>query len=122
MKTEEMTMQSTQLPPLACSVDADENFYDNSTAPTSPDGSLTFSPVLQALKLRDALERSSPTKNQARNVSPFTDVNSSAESSRTTRVCCIGAGYVGKSQVLELAHRPTCALKPSASIANISCF
>jgi hypothetical protein len=107
-------MEATILPPPACSTDADENVFDNSTAPTSPDGSLTFSPVLQVLKLRDALERSYSAKRQTRNFSPFTDATLSFRPSRTMKVCCIGAGYVGTLQsrdVIELLQKSNFSVK-----------
>lgn len=52
----------------------DSRSNDASTAPTTPDGSLTFSPVLQATQLIDAFE-----------LGP----------SVVRNICCIGAGYVG---------------------------
>ncbi|CAG8979768.1 hypothetical protein HYALB_00012405 [Hymenoscyphus albidus] len=85
-------MEEIHLPLAACAVGPD---FDLSTAPTTPDGSLTFSPVLQALRLADCPDDSgSKTKDKHEghgtlNVTLESDVGS------VKNVCCIGAGYVG---------------------------
>lgn len=72
----------------------------HSTAPTTPDGSLTFSPTLQAIKLKDALETEffgragKPKKSE---VFDSLDATQILRHSEVRKVCCIGAGYVGKS-------------------------
>jgi len=75
---------------------------ENSTAPTTPDGSLTFSPALQALKLQDALEKESLARwketkgfETLENTSPSSDIE-------VRNICCIGAGYVGKNSKLAV--------------------
>lgn len=82
-------MEEIQLPLAAGAVEAD---FDLSTAPTTPDGSLTFSPVLQALELKDALDESRPKSKSSNEVS---DGTLNSEESQVKNVCCIGAGYVG---------------------------
>jgi UDPglucose 6-dehydrogenase len=84
-------------PSLAAStMGSEDSLVDmsTSTAPTTPDGSLTFSPVLQALKLEDALEDAAMGRNTQRTS------NSSLEATiyrgrAVKNICCIGAGYVG---------------------------
>ncbi len=99
----------TSFPPS--SVNAEEVFHDTSTAPTTPDGSLTFSPVLQALKLHDALEvvtLASPGK--LRKESTNLTVRAGAGVGKVEKICCIGAGYVG---VLRLSFRPLVPISKS---------
>jgi UDPglucose 6-dehydrogenase len=69
----------------------EDNILDASTAPTTPDGSLTFSPSLRALRIQDALEEAVP-RNGMGNECLNTTLDSD---SRVNNVCCIGAGYVG---------------------------
>ncbi|KAM3081165.1 hypothetical protein ACMFMG_005120 [Clarireedia jacksonii] len=64
----------------------DDGSQELSTAPTTPDGSLTFSPVLGNLILDDEIS--------VENNDAATIMNSSAHSAMKN-VCCIGAGYVG---------------------------
>jgi len=71
----------------------DTEVMDIFTAPTTPDGSLTFSPVLQALKLKDALENE--TLGKRKTIESLDNAHSSSYS-EVRNVCCIGAGYVGK--------------------------
>jgi hypothetical protein len=68
---------------------------DISTAPTTPDGSLTFSPTLQALRLKDALENEALGKGKATKTIESLDVVQSFGQPVVRKVCCIGAGYVG---------------------------
>jgi hypothetical protein len=77
-------------------VDFEDSILDISTAPTTPDGSLTFSPVLQALKLQDALEDAS-SKEDERKGSASLDATLYFSPSGIKNVCCVGAGYVGPS-------------------------
>jgi UDPglucose 6-dehydrogenase len=77
-------------------VDPEDSVLDISTAPTTPDGSLTFSPVLQALKLQDALEDAS-SKEGERKGSASLDATLYFSPSEIKNVCCVGAGYVGPS-------------------------
>ena len=71
---------------------------DISTAPTTPDGSLTFSPTLQALRLKDALENEAQGgKRKTRKAIETLDATPAASSHvDVQKVCCIGAGYVGE--------------------------
>ena len=75
----DINMDPSALPLVGCPIEMEDDVLDNSTAPTSPEGSSTFSPVLQALRLRDALENSAPRKSLARGVSPFTDAKLSSK-------------------------------------------
>ncbi len=81
-------------------IDSEESVLDISTAPTTPDGSLTFSPVLQALKLQDALqdalEDAALGKSKQRQDSVSLDAALSSGPS-VRKICCVGAGYVGES-------------------------
>jgi hypothetical protein len=88
-----IAMASAAFPP-ASTVDSEEGLFDASTAPTTPDGSLTFSPVLQALRLQDALEEASARKPSQRKHSGGLDATL-YEASGVRSICCVGAGYVG---------------------------
>jgi UDPglucose 6-dehydrogenase len=72
-------------------------FLDGSTAPTTPEGSLSFSPVLRPRQAGPAggdhamlTPRLSPENDAA--VAPF-DAPAPIPDVRT--ICCVGAGYVG---------------------------
>lgn len=72
------------------SVDFDETV---STAPTTPEASLTFSPVLQPSRFHDAFEETAKDKIiQARGAQePLLET-----APKTVKnICCVGAGYVG---------------------------
>lgn len=84
-------MEEIQLPLAACAVEPE---FDLSTAPTTPDGSLTFSPVLQAMKLKDALDDSQPMSKSTRS-NEVSDAALNSGGGQMKNVCCIGAGYVG---------------------------
>jgi UDPglucose 6-dehydrogenase len=83
-------------PATASTVDSEESLLDPSTAPTTPDESLTFSPVLHALKIQDGLEDTVTTPTLPTSQSPF-HATRHATSSAVQNICCVGAGYVGKS-------------------------
>ncbi|KAI9649767.1 hypothetical protein NHQ30_002348 [Ciborinia camelliae] len=68
----------------------DDGNHDMSTAPTTPDGSLTFSPLLQALSLDD-------------DIAFGTSNNEIPSYNLLENVCCIGAGYVGGPTATILA-------------------
>jgi len=85
--SESLKMDRRTLP----TVYSDDSVLDNSTAPTTPDGSLTFSPALQALKIQDALEA---VDNGGRKDSGSLDTTLYS-SGGVKNICCIGAGYVG---------------------------
>jgi UDPglucose 6-dehydrogenase len=77
-------------------IDASEDsLLDISTAPTTPDGSLTFSPVLQAMKLHDALEDAASEWGKQRTSSSSLGVAMRASGGGVKNICCVGAGYVG---------------------------
>lgn len=103
-------------------VDSEESlFLDGSTAPTTPEGSLSFSPVLRARSYADGLDAASATdgaessagsgisafgtsggglmaaksRNGSRSLSS-TLLDSTARSGPVRNICCVGAGYVGE--------------------------
>lgn len=82
-------------PPPFSAVDTEDSLFDISTAPTTPDGSLTFSPVLQALRLRDALEDAAAGNGKDRQNSNSLDATVLLTRPEIKNVCCVGAGYVG---------------------------
>ncbi|TGO24649.1 hypothetical protein BPAE_0098g00400 [Botrytis paeoniae] len=80
------------MPPKdSISLDSDESTHGISTAPTTPDGSLTFSPMLQALNLDDGIAFENSLRNE----------NSTHR--LIQNVCCVGAGYVGGPTAAILA-------------------
>jgi UDPglucose 6-dehydrogenase len=88
----------------ASTVDSEDSLLDISTAPTTPDGSLSFSPVLQALKLQDALEEAAGRRHSQRSASGSLDATLYSNMSGVTgngvkNICCVGAGYVGESRI-----------------------
>ena len=89
-------MDNNHPPPSSSAVDTEDSLLDISTAPTTPDGSLTFSPVLQALRLRDALEDEAAGKGKSRQGSNSLDAVLSNEP-EVRNICCVGAGYVGRN-------------------------
>jgi hypothetical protein len=77
-------------------VDSDESAIDPSTAPTTPDGSLSFSPVLQAAQLLDAFDgRIGDQTRPGRGSSATLDLDGTAPMV-VRNICCVGAGYVGE--------------------------
>lgn len=78
---------------------SDENL-DASTAPTTPDGSLTFSPTLQALRIQDAFDGAVPRDSKERQGSESLESTLDSSNMTVKNVCCIGAGYVGKESFL----------------------
>jgi UDPglucose 6-dehydrogenase len=80
---------------LSAVADSDDN---PSTAPTTPDGSLTFSPVLQAAQLLDAFE--GMQVRTGRSSSATLDLDETA-TVVVRNICCVGAGYVGKLKTLN---------------------
>lgn len=77
-------------------VDLDDNANEPSTAPTTPDGSLTFSPELRPAQLLDAFESRDSIQNRtARGSSATFDLGGIAPMV-VRNICCIGAGYVGE--------------------------
>ncbi|KAK0124759.1 hypothetical protein ONS96_008642 [Cadophora gregata f. sp. sojae] len=93
-----------QRPNVVSEADSEHNCNYVSTAPTTPDGSLTFSPVLQAMKLQDALEDVSI--NVAMSSKVTISRNENEASARTIQnICCIGAGYVGGPTAAMIAFQ-----------------
>jgi UDPglucose 6-dehydrogenase len=87
-------------------IDASEDsLLDISTAPTTPDGSLTFSPVLQALKLQDALEDAASGRGKQRTSSTSLGAAMRASGGGVKNICCVGAGYVGELYVLTSTRK-----------------
>jgi UDPglucose 6-dehydrogenase len=86
-------------------IDSEDSLLDISTAPTTPDGSLSFSPVLQALKLQDALEDAASGRGKQRTSSTSLNVAMQMNNGGVKNICCVGAGYVGK-QMLEYHQKP----------------
>ncbi|CAD6448791.1 2a2b7f15-36fd-4ca9-bf0c-66fb039223ec [Sclerotinia trifoliorum] len=82
-------------PKYSKSPDIDESIPDTSTAPTTPDDSLTFSPVLQALSLDDGITLEN---------SPMDEISAHY----VENVCIVGAGYVGGPTAAILALQNPC--------------
>lgn len=78
--------------------DSDESAIDPSTAPTTPDGSLSFSPVLQAAQLLDAFDGTAGVQSRpGRGSSATLDLDGTVPMV-VKNICCVGAGYVGELQ------------------------
>lgn len=73
-----------------------EGILNISAAPTTPDSSLSFSPVLQALKLQDALEDTVSGARKQRTSSASLDPAIRTSGGGVKNICCVGAGYVGE--------------------------
>lgn len=87
------------------SVDSEESaLFDESTAPTTPDGSLTFSPVLQALRATDALEMDAIASLSALQPPSAAAQESHVVPVQARNICCVGAGYVGSYTRLPTSH------------------
>ncbi|KAH9213309.1 udp-glucose 6-dehydrogenase [Leptodontidium sp. 2 PMI_412] len=85
-------------------VDSEQYFNYISTAPTTPDGSLTFSPILQAMRLHDALETASVGDSTRRKA--VASLNETTPGTMTVKnICCIGAGYVGGPTAAVIAFQ-----------------
>lgn len=78
--------------PPPSTVDSEDSLVDPSTAPTTPDDSLTFSPVLRAQKLQDVFDDNTSPSVKTSSLDATLDV----PSLRIKNICCVGAGYVGK--------------------------
>src|SRR4051812_6864566 len=86
---------------------------ETSTAPTTPDGSLTFSPALQAMRLHDALEHEALERREPIGFESL-DRTLSSSPIKIKNICCVGAGYVGTLYPIDsivnfliLKHRRT---------------
>jgi hypothetical protein len=76
--------------------DSDESTTDPSTAPTTPDGSLSLSPVLQAAQLLDAFDgRAGVQTRPGKGSSATLDLDGTSPMV-VKNICCVGAGYVGE--------------------------
>jgi UDPglucose 6-dehydrogenase len=97
---------------VASTVDSEDGLLDISTSPTTPDGShvsLGCSPVLQALKLQDALEEAAGRQHGQRSACGSLDAalyTAHGNANGVKNICCVGAGYVGKSPSLSLEKLP----------------
>jgi len=85
-------MASGSLP----ATELDENLsLDSSTAPTTPEGSLSFSPVLRPLRLGDGVDEDLTSSRDTSRFMPPISSTVSSEHTRVQNICCVGAGYVG---------------------------
>lgn len=79
--------------------DPDEGILlDNapSTAPTTPEGSLSFSPVLRAMGDGNLDIESSSLALQALGLRSLTSAPIHTGPRHVSNICCVGAGYVGQ--------------------------
>lgn len=86
----------SRTPSAATDSDGFQSVVETSTAPTTPDGSLSLSPVLAATQLFDHFDgilAGTPTPT-IRNVEVVLDLNE--QSQVVKNICCVGAGYVGE--------------------------
>ena len=90
-----------------------------STAPTTPDGSLSFSPILPALRLQDALERESISRGGEMKALEALDNICPSLDNKVKNICCIGAGYVGTDINLGVLVR---ILTAEPRWTNCSCY
>ena len=78
---------------------SDDTVPDNSTAPTTPESSLSFSPFLHPSRLQDALEDAASGKLNQRKGSGSLDAKLYSSTGGVKNICCVGAGYVGTSRI-----------------------
>lgn len=77
--------------PLSPALDADEfATLDDSTAPTTPEGSLSFSPQLHP---QDVSAHLNGLRSDG---APFSPDLLDAAQSPVRNICCVGAGFVGE--------------------------
>ena len=91
---------STADPVPGSAVDAEEPvLFESSTAPTTPEGSLSFSPVLRprnrANQDIESANLAAVSQSNSRSLSS-TLLGASASSPAVRTICCVGAGYVGE--------------------------
>jgi UDPglucose 6-dehydrogenase len=92
-----MNPLSTTLP------DVEENVtLDASTAPTTPEGSGSFSPVLRPFD--DSTQLTPKTRNNSRSLSS-TLFDTTARTPPVRNICCVGAGYVGGPTAAVIAFQ-----------------
>jgi UDPglucose 6-dehydrogenase len=80
-------------------VDAEDGaFLENtaSTAPTTPEGSLSFSPVLRAAADGPLDIESTSLPGQASNHRSLSSALLDSGTRPVRNICCVGAGYVGE--------------------------
>jgi UDPglucose 6-dehydrogenase len=78
--------------------DSDGSAIDPSTAPTTPDGSLSYSPVLQPAQFLDAFDGTAGVQSHpGRGSSATLDLDGTVPMV-VKNICCVGAGYVGELQ------------------------
>ncbi|PSS16541.1 hypothetical protein M430DRAFT_140668 [Amorphotheca resinae ATCC 22711] len=90
---------------LPSTVDSEEGLFDISTAPTTPDGSLTFSPVLKAAQLQDVFGDAASTKEQEIKGISSLDATLCSSGVGVKNICCVGAGYVGGPTAAVMAFQ-----------------
>ncbi|TAQ83470.1 hypothetical protein B7494_g8206 [Chlorociboria aeruginascens] len=88
----------------ASAVDSEESVFDISTAPTTPDGSLSFSPLLQAAKLQDALEDAVVDTGRRKDLAS-SEATIPSRNKAVRNICCVGAGYVGGPTAAVMAFQ-----------------
>ncbi len=92
------------LPLSPSAVDADELFaiLDDSTAPTTPEGSLSFSPALRPQDDTAYLQGQSSRINGLPLSLSSALLNTTLQTPRVVRnICCVGAGFVGRLPCLR---------------------
>jgi UDPglucose 6-dehydrogenase len=91
------------IPLLSPAAEAEDHvLLDASTAPTTPEGSLSFSPVLRAARDVDiggyesGVAHHGRSRNSHQSLGLTLSNAASAQQIRAVRnICCVGAGYVG---------------------------
>ena len=96
--------RATMLPLSPSAVDADEllAILDDSTAPTTPEGSLSFSPALRPQDDTAYLHGQSLRINSLPLSLSSALLNNTLQTPRAVRnICCVGAGFVGRLPCLR---------------------
>lgn len=78
--------------------DLDDSAAEPSTAPSTPDGSLTFSPIIQAANFQDAFDGITEVQTRSGMGSSTTLDLDATVPKVVENICCVGAGYVGEFQ------------------------
>ncbi|KAF7525495.1 hypothetical protein G7054_g11061 [Neopestalotiopsis clavispora] len=76
-----------------------------STAPSTPEGSLTFSPVLRARVGSQVEIESSSLVGQASETTSVSSPSITRSPPRVRTICCVGAGYVGGPTAAVIAYQ-----------------
>ncbi len=117
-----MPMSAVNPIPASRPLDAEEPAQSEpSTAPTTPEGSLSFSPVLRPRNGAnldiDTANLVAVSRNSNRSLSSAL-LDNTATPPPVRTICCVGAGYVGKSLPLSLWIEPQARL-PLSTLASI---